>query len=222
MIVESFPVGPLQCNCVVLGDEATREAIVIDPGDEAERIEETLDHYRLHLKHVVHTHGHIDHILAANHLRTARQPEVAIHEADLFLWEGVQMQAAWLGLQVGPAGPIDRFLKEGEAIPFGPHRLTVIETPGHTPGSVCFLLSKAAGSGSSAPLLFSGDTLFQHGIGRTDLWGGSYPSLERSILRRLYTLDEETLVRPGHGPDTTIGEEMRNNPFVTSLHGGSE
>src|SRR5262245_12199397 len=198
MIMESFPVGPLQCNCVVLGDETTREAVVIDPGDDEETIDEILDHHRLNLKTVVHTHGHIDHILAADHLRRTRGAEVRIHEADLFLWKGVQMQASFLGMRVSPPGPVDGSLRQGDRITFGPNTLEVIETPGHTPGSVCLLLL------GPTPILFSGDTLFQRGIGRTDLWGGSETQIIASIRDKLFTLDDETLVHPGHGPQTTI------------------
>jgi glyoxylase-like metal-dependent hydrolase (beta-lactamase superfamily II) len=211
MILESFPVGPLRCNCVVLGDEASREGIVIDPGDEAEKIDEVLDQHRLELKCVVHTHGHIDHILAADHLRLGRGARVLIHEADLFLWQGVQMQAAFIGVHAGEPGQIDGYLRQDDAISFGPHQLKVIETPGHTPGSVCLLLEKPT------PILFSGDTVFLRGIGRTDLWGGSYPHILRSIHDKLFTLDEETLVHPGHGPDTTIREEKRGNPFLDDI-----
>ncbi len=209
LIVEAFPVGPLQCNCVVLGDEETREAVIIDPGDEAERIEEILDHYRLDLKSVVHTHGHIDHILAAEHLRKTREAAVCLHEADRFLWDGIQMQASFLGLRVEAAGKVDRHVKEGDEVPFGDYKLRVLETPGHTPGSICLFLK-----GDASPILFSGDTLFQNGIGRTDLWGGSFEAITTSIRKRLYGLDEETLVQPGHGPATTIGEEKNSNPFV--------
>ncbi len=211
MIIESFPVGPLACNCVVLGDEATREALVIDPGDEGEKIDEVLDQYRLDLKYILHTHGHIDHILAADHLRRRRGARVCIHEADRFLWDGLQMQASFLGISAAPAGQIDQYLKEGDTVPFGERRVTVIETPGHTPGSVCLLLE------GTPPMLFSGDTLFQHGIGRTDLWGGSYPGILRSIRDRLFTLDEETFVQPGHGPATTIGDEKQMNPFLPDV-----
>lgn len=208
MIMESFPVGPLQCNCVVLGDETTREGVVIDPGDEPEKIDDILDHHRLNLKFILHTHGHIDHILAADHLRRTRGASVRIHDADLFLWKGVQMQASFLGMRVQSPGPVDGSLSQGDRIPFGPYELEVIETPGHTPGSVCLLLRKPA------QILFSGDTIFQRGIGRTDLWGGSYPVILASIRDRLFTLEEETLVHPGHGPQTTIREEKRDNPFL--------
>ena len=212
MIIETFPVGPLQCNCVVLGDEQTRQGVVIDPGDEVEKINEVLDQYRLDLKYVVHTHAHIDHILAADQLRKQRGAAVCLHEADAFLWRGVQMQATFLGLKVAPPGEIDRYLKDGDILKFGSHELKVIETPGHTPGSLCFLIEE-----EPAPILFSGDTLFLRGIGRTDLWGGSYPGILTSIRDRLFSLDDETLVHPGHGASTTVGEERKTNPFVGDI-----
>lgn len=211
MILESFPVGPLECNCVVLGDETTRDGIVIDPGDEPEAIDEVLDHHKLSLKYVVHTHGHIDHILAADHLRKRTGARVLIHEADMFLWQALQMQASFVGMHADAPGPIDGHLKEGDVIRFGPHELKVIETPGHSPGSVCLLIE------NPTPVLFSGDTIFLRGIGRTDLWGGSYPHILRSIHDRLFTLGEETLVHPGHGPLTTIRDEKRGNPFLDDI-----
>jgi glyoxylase-like metal-dependent hydrolase (beta-lactamase superfamily II) len=212
MIIESFPVGPLACNCVVLGDEASREAIVIDPGDEAGKIDEVLAQHRLTPKHVLHTHAHIDHIMAADHLRRAHGAQICLHDADRFLWDAAPMQGNFLGLRVGPLGGVDRGLRQGDTFRFGPHELSVIETPGHTPGSVCLLLDAAGHR-----VLFSGDTLFARGIGRTDLWGGSYEGILRSIRDRLFTLDEETLVHPGHGPDTMIRDERRKNPFLPDI-----
>jgi len=211
MILESFPVGPLQCNCVVLGDEESRTAVVIDPGDEAEAIEEVLDQHRLKISEIVHTHAHIDHILAADRLRRERGGRVGLHEADRFLWDAVPMQASFIGVKSQPLGAVDRWLKGGDTIPFGRHHLDVIETPGHTPGSLCFLLDGAP------PIVFSGDTLFQRSIGRTDLWGGSHERLLTSIRDRLFTLDAETLVHPGHGSMTTIRDEKKSNPFLRDL-----
>jgi len=196
--------------------------VIIDPGDEAEKIQEVLEQHRLEPRYVVHTHAHIDHILAADRLRREHGAQVCIHKGDAFLWDGVQMQASFLGgllrLPVSPLGRVDRFLQEGDSVPFGPHRLEVLETPGHSPGSICLLLhpeGEATRAGSS--VIFSGDTLFQWGIGRTDLWGGSPTDLLRSIRERLFTLDPEMTVYPGHGPLTTIGEEKAGNPFLSEI-----
>ncbi|MGH9868895.1 MAG: MBL fold metallo-hydrolase [Candidatus Polarisedimenticolia bacterium] len=211
MILETFPVGPLQCNCVVLGDEQERAAVVIDPGDEPEAIEDVLDQHKLELKEIVHTHAHVDHILAADRLRRDRGGRVGLHESDRFLWDAVPMQATFIGVTAQPLGPVDRWLKGGDTVAFGRHHLDVIETPGHTPGSLCFLLE------GRPPLVFSGDTLFLMSVGRTDLWGGSHQRLVASIRDRLFTLDDQTLVHPGHGPRTTIRDEKRQNPFLRDL-----
>lgn len=218
MILESLPVGPLQCNCVILADSETRDGVVIDPGDEAGAIEEILDQHGIHLRWIIHTHAHIDHILAADRLRKERGGKVCLHPADRFLWDQVAMQGQFLGMRVAPLGAIDHDLRSGGTIPFGRHRLEVIETPGHTPGSVCLLLKDGGEEGSGGPArLFSGDTLFARGIGRTDLWGGSYEGILASIRDRLFTLDEETLVQPGHGGMTTIRDEKRKNPFLPDI-----
>lgn len=211
MILESFPVGPLQCNCVVLGDPEERAAVVIDPGDDAEAIEEVLDQHRLDLREIIHTHAHVDHLLAAERLRRERGGRVGLHAADRFLWESVPMQASFIGMTAQAPGPVDRWLKGGDQVVFGRHHLDVLETPGHTPGSLCFLLE------GRPPLVFSGDTLFLQSIGRTDLWGGSHERLLTSIRDRLFTLDGETLVHPGHGPMTTIRDEKRSNPFLRDI-----
>ena len=211
MILETFPVGPLQCNCVVLGDEQARQAVVIDPGDEAEAIEEVLDQHKLSVTEIVHTHAHVDHILAADRLRRDRGGRVGLHSGDRFLWEGVAMQATFIGMRAEPLGQVDRWLKGGDKVSFGAHHLDVIETPGHTPGSLCYLLD------GEPPVLFSGDTLFLQSVGRTDLWGGSLEKLMSSIRDRLFTLDAETMVHPGHGPMTTIRDEKKSNPFLRDL-----
>ncbi len=218
MIIESFPVGSLACNCVVLGDPASREAIVIDPGDEPEKIAEVLDHHHLTPTHVLHTHAHIDHIMAADHLRRLHGAQVCLHPGDRFLWDAVPMQGSFLGIRAAPLEAVDRDLKHGDRFSFGPHQIEVIETPGHTPGSVCLLLGADEKNAAHAhPVLFSGDTLFARGIGRTDLWGGSHEGILTSIRDRLFTLDEETVVHPGHGPDTMIRDEKRKNPFLSEI-----
>lgn len=218
MILESMPVGPLQCNCVILADSETHDGVVIDPGDDAEAIEEILDQHGIRLRYILHTHAHIDHILAADRLRKDRGGVICLHPADRFLWDQVAMQGQFLGMRVAPLGAIDHDLRSGESIPFGKHHLEVIETPGHTPGSVCLLLRDGqAGTPSGASILFSGDTLFARGIGRTDLWGGSYRGILTSIRDRIFTLDEETLVHPGHGEMTSVRDEKRKNPFLSDI-----
>jgi len=208
VIVETFPVGPLQCNCVVLGDEKTRQAIVIDPGDDVDRIYDVLQRHGLRLLLAVATHGHIDHVGALAELKQRTAAQAALHEADLPLYEHLPAQAAWLGVPAPPTTKIDRPLSGGERLAFGGHSLQVIHTPGHSPGSVSLVLDAAK------PTVFSGDTLFAGSIGRTDLWGGSLPELLASIRRQLLVMDDDTLVIPGHGPQTSVGRERATNPFL--------
>lgn len=217
MILESFPVGLFQCNCVVLGDESTREAVVIDPGDEIDAIREVLDHHRLNLRATLHTHGHLDHIGAAGQLKRERGCRIHIHEGDLPLWRNFPTQAAMFGVQAEGLPEPDGFVRGGETIAIGSGiSLEVVETPGHTPGSVCFRLADAA-PGAPSGVLFSGDTLFWKGIGRTDLWGGDYPTILASIRKRIFTLPEDVLVHPGHGPVTSVHDEKRSNPFLRDI-----
>jgi hydroxyacylglutathione hydrolase len=216
LILESFPVGMFQCNCVILGDETTRNAVVIDPGDELEKITEILDHYKLTLTRTIHTHGHLDHIGAAGLLKEQRGALTHIHEGDLPLWEGYAKQAALFGMEARVLPRPDVLLKAGDTVEEGEIGLKVIETPGHTPGSICLSLESGSPS-SSEPLLFTGDTLFRQGIGRTDLWGGDSRQLLRSIRERLLDLPEDTLVHPGHGPVTSIKDEKKANPFIDEI-----
>jgi hydroxyacylglutathione hydrolase len=210
VIRETFPAGDFECNCTVLADPASREAIVIDPGGETERIAEIVRHHDLVVKAIVHTHAHLDHIFATRDVKEAHGGEICLHRGDLFLYDGFAMQAALFGWKVRPVLPVDRFVEHGAEIAFGGRHAAVIHTPGHTPGSICF---EVAAPGEK-PLLFSGDTLFARGIGRTDLWGGDGKQILASIRERLYTRDPDAVVIPGHGPSTTIGDEARKNPFV--------
>jgi glyoxylase-like metal-dependent hydrolase (beta-lactamase superfamily II) len=210
VLLETFPVGDFQCNCSILGCADTKEAIVVDPGGEPERILDVVRHYALTVRWLLHTHAHLDHIAATRDLKEATAAAIALHRDDLFLYDGFLAQARMFGWQVRPVAPVDHFLVDQEALAFGKLAAGVMHTPGHTPGSCCFRVAEA----SEPALLFSGDTLFNRSIGRTDLPGGDYPTLERSIHQRLYTLDPETRVIPGHGPATTIGDEQRSNPFV--------
>lgn len=212
MILESLPVGAFQCNCVILGDELSREAIVIDPGDEIERIVEILDHHKLRLTRTLHTHGHLDHIGAAGLLKERTGAAAHIHPGDLPLWRSYAQQAALFGLPPLELPEPDGLLHEGDRIALGGASLSVIETPGHTPGSVCLELERPG-----EPILFSGDTLFWKGIGRTDLWGGDTLQILRSIREKIFSRPADTLVHPGHGPVTSIRDEKRANPFLPEI-----
>lgn len=208
MIIETFPVGILGCNCTILGDETSREAIVIDPGDDADAILERLRERQLTLKQIVCTHTHIDHVGAIFDLQQRAGTPASIHKADLFLFEKLDVQAQFIGMAPPRKGEIQHFFNDGSAVSCSGIEIGIIHTPGHTPGSTTFLLP------GDRNVLFAGDTLFMQGIGRTDLWGGSYPEIITSIQKKLMTFDDDTLVIAGHGPSTTIGHERRNNPFL--------
>jgi hydroxyacylglutathione hydrolase len=207
-ILETFPVGPLQCNCTILADPASREAVVIDPGDEPERILRALQEAKLSPVALLHTHAHLDHITGSRALREATGAPIRIHEADRPLYDALPEQAAYFGLRADAPLPPDGGLEEASTIRFGPHTLRVLHTPGHTPGSTCFLLE------GDAPRLFSGDTLFRRSVGRTDLWGGDTGTILASIRGKLFSLPGDVPVVCGHGPDTSIDEEKRLNPFA--------
>ena len=209
MLLETFAVGSFQCNCSVLACADTKEAIVVDPGGEHQRILEIVRHYDLTVKWIIHTHAHLDHIYETRDVKEAAGGTIALHKDDTFLYDGFAMQAAMFGWQVRPVLPVDHWLEDGESLPFGKRAAEVIHTPGHTPGSCCFRVESADG-----PLLLAGDTLFARSIGRTDLPGGDFPTIEKSIQTKIYTLDPDTSVIPGHGPRTTVGDEARHNPFV--------
>ncbi len=208
MIHEILPVGMLACNCSILGDEASGEAIVVDPGDDIERIEEVLARHRLGVKYIVATHAHIDHVGGIEQLKRSSGAPVLMHADDLPLYQNLALQAAWLGVRPPGMVDVDQFLKEGDAVRCGSLTLDVLHTPGHSPGSLSLHVP-----GEDARIL-SGDTLFQNSIGRTDLWGGSLEQLLRSIHNTLMRFPDQTPVFPGHGPRTTIGAERESNPFL--------
>jgi hydroxyacylglutathione hydrolase len=208
MIIETFPVGPLQCNCTILGDETTLEAIVIDPGDEPGEIFNRLRKHGLTVKHLVCTHTHIDHVGAIHELQQPAGIPASIHKADLFLYEKLDVQAQWIGLPTPLRGVVDHFLEDGDAVACKGIEIGAIHTPGHTPGSLTFHLR------GDRNILFTGDTLFERSIGRTDLWGGSYDDIIQSISKKLLTFDDDTVVIAGHGRSTTIGRERHSNPFL--------
>jgi glyoxylase-like metal-dependent hydrolase (beta-lactamase superfamily II) len=209
LLVETFPAGPLQCNCSVVACADTKDAIVIDPGGEVERIAEIVAYYDLTVHSILHTHAHLDHIYCTHDVKQAHGGEICLHRDDTFLYDGFEMQCAMFGLPVRDVSPIDRFVEHGETIALGKHALDVIHTPGHTPGSICFEITDG-----SRTIVFAGDTLFRRSIGRTDLPGGDAVALQHSIRERLYTRDLDAIVVPGHGPSTRLGEEARSNPFV--------
>jgi hydroxyacylglutathione hydrolase len=208
MIHEVLSVGMLACNCSVLGDESASEAVVIDPGDEAERIQQVLAKHRLRARYIVATHAHIDHVGGIAKLQRATGAAVLMHEADLPLYQNLALQAEWMGVPPPGVVDVDQFLKEGDTLRCGALTLEVLHTPGHSPGSISLHLP------GDRQRILCGDTLFQGSIGRTDLWGGSFDELLRSIRHRLLIFPDSTPVFPGHGPSTTIGEERESNPFL--------
>ncbi len=207
IIVETIPVGPLQCNCTILGDLVSRKAIMVDPGGDAEILLERLVELNLQVERIIHTHAHLDHFLASGKMKEATGAKLALHREDLFLWDMLEDQCRMFGIPFEPPPPPDQWLENEEEIDLNDLQGKALHTPGHTPGSMCFLFE-------SQKLLIAGDTLFQGSIGRTDLWGGDFKKIEKSIQEKLYTLDEETSVITGHGESTSIGHEMRANSFV--------
>jgi glyoxylase-like metal-dependent hydrolase (beta-lactamase superfamily II) len=215
MIYIKLPVGILQCNCLIVGDPDSREAIVIDPGDEVERILGLLGRHKLTVKAIVCTHAHIDHVGGLAKLHQYTGAPVMMHNDDLPLYHGMDVQAYFLGMQAPELVDVDQLLKEGDALSWGGFQANVIHTPGHSPGSVSLYLPKDSGQIQlTRPQLFAGDTLFAESIGRTDLWGGSYDQIIDSVKSKLLQLPDDTVVHPGHGPSTSIGHERHSNPFL--------
>lgn len=220
-LLKNWVVGPFQCNCRLISCATTGESVLIDPGHDASRILESLAQQRtpsgapLSVKYLLHTHGHLDHVGAAREVKQGRveSPQILLHRGDEPLYLNLIQQGRLFGLNYLEPLPLDGYLEDEQQLNVGELKLSVIHTPGHSPGSVCLRLHEDSQAGV-AETLYSGDTLFQGSVGRTDLWGADQDLMFSSIRRRILTLDEETRVCPGHGPDTWIGIEKRQNPFL--------
>ncbi len=240
LIHEVLPVGMLQCNCSILGDRETHDAIVVDPGDEVDLILEILATRELRVRAILSTHAHIDHVGGLARLHQATGAPVLMHPKDLPLYQRMDMQAKWLGVPPPPLTSVDAELNEGDTVRWGGYEARVLHTPGHTPGSVSIYIpldrgaprkepempAAGAGPGPAPPQrsgpgysgwLLAGDTLFAGSIGRTDLWGGDLKTILESLQVKLLALPDATRVYPGHGPITSIGEERESNPFLRGV-----
>ena len=209
LIRKTFPVPPLSCNCSIVGDLETKQAVVVDPGGNPKRILEEIQSLDLTVSAILHTHAHLDHFLASGHIKRATGAPLCLHPADKDLWNMLEIQCQMFGVPFVPVPPPDQWIQDEEEMSIGPYTATVLHTPGHTPGSACFYFQ-------SQGMVFSGDTLFRGGIGRTDLWGGDGRAIVQSIRERLYALNEETVVIPGHGGESSIGWEREHNMFVNA------
>ena len=207
MIHEILPVGPLQCNCSILGDEVAHDAMVIDPGDDIADVLAIIQKHNLQVKQIIITHAHIDHVGGAMKLRQATGAPILLNENDYALVKMLDVQASWLGMENPGAVEIDRSVGDADKVEAGWLAANVIHTPGHTEGSICLYFP-------AQQKLIAGDTLFAGSIGRTDLPGGSFDKIIRSLHGKVLALPDETVVVPGHGALTTIGDERECNPFL--------
>jgi hydroxyacylglutathione hydrolase len=207
MIHKILPVGPLQCNCSIIGDETTHEAMVVDPGDDIEGVLAIIRQHKLDVKQIVITHAHIDHVGGAMKLRAATGAPILLNQNDYALLKMLDEQASWIGVATPGDVVVEASIGDGESVRTGNLTANVLHTPGHTEGSVCLYFP-------AEKLLIAGDTLFARSIGRTDLPGGSFEKIMCSLHDRVMTLPDDTVVIPGHGRRTTIGEEREENPFL--------
>lgn len=208
MIRKTFPVQPLGCNCSILGDPETKDAMVVDPGGNADLILQEVSALGLTVKAIIHTHAHFDHFLASGLIKKTTHAPLCLHADDGALWDMLEVQCQMFGVPYVPVPTPDHWLCDEESLTIGNITGQVLHTPGHTPGSLCFYFQ-------TEQLLLSGDTLFRGSIGRTDLWGGDLQAIEHSIRERLYSLNAATRVVTGHGPETQIGFERANNAFFS-------
>lgn len=206
MICESLAVGPLEVNCFILGCEETRQGVIVDAGGDAEEIIAAVERLELAIVHIINTHGHFDHIGANRAVKERFGADLLIHNADVPMLGRAADIARAYGIPGENSPPADTFLADGMEISFGKQRMTVLHTPGHTPGGCCFYIE-------AEKKVITGDTLFADSIGRTDLPGGSHPQLLESVRAKLFTLPDDVVAYPGHGPETTIGHEKRFNPY---------
>lgn len=207
-VVETFPVGPLSCNCSIVGCKETGEAIVVDPGGDAQEIVDAASRMGLTIKYLLHTHAHFDHILGSRAVKEKTGASICLHKEDQWLYDNLHMQCGMFGFKADDPLPVDHYLEDEESVKIGGITASVLHTPGHTPGSLCFSVA------DEDSVVFAGDTLFSGSIGRTDLWGGDFDTIIKSIHNKLLTLDDSTRVVPGHGPETDIFSEKKHNPFL--------
>jgi hydroxyacylglutathione hydrolase len=207
LILKTLIVGPIQSNCYIIGCERTREAAVIDPGGDADRILITLAKDRLRCVYIINTHGHFDHSADNKRLKEVTGAQLLIHHADAPMILHQSMNRGMWGTHLENSPPPDRYLNEGDIITFGDISLKVLNTPGHSPGSISLVTDK---------IVFVGDTLFAGSIGRTDFPGGDHEGLLRNVRKKIFTLGDDVVVYPGHGPKTTVGRERKTNPFFAT------
>ncbi len=212
----TFPVGAFQCNCTVIADTETGEAIVVDPGDECHKINAVLDQLNCKPSYLIHTHAHIDHVGASRALHLSRGGTICLHKDDEFLYQNLKMQSEMLHLDFDTnIIPVQKHINDCDAIELTHVIAEVIHTPGHTPGSVCFKVFDK--KNRIQPIVFTGDTVFKNSIGRTDLWGGDSEIILKSIHEKILILPSEMELIPGHGRFTTVGQEKKMNPFLTQM-----